>query len=66
VAHIFIIGTSLGDAAVVWAAAERPEGAHSLTLIIPFARAAKINPVMNALLWLGIRTFQCSELVARL
>jgi pimeloyl-ACP methyl ester carboxylesterase len=47
-----LIGTSFGGAAAVWAAAERPEGTHSLTLINPFARTAKISPIMNALFWL--------------
>ena len=47
-----LIGTSFGGAAVVWAAAERPDHTHSLLLINPFARTAKINPVMNALFWL--------------
>jgi pimeloyl-ACP methyl ester carboxylesterase len=47
-----LIGTSFGGAAVVWAAAEHPESTHSLTIINPFARAAKINPIMNALFWL--------------
>jgi pimeloyl-ACP methyl ester carboxylesterase len=47
-----LIGTSFGGAAVVWAAAQRPEATHSLTVINPFARTAKINPFMNALFWL--------------
>jgi pimeloyl-ACP methyl ester carboxylesterase len=47
-----LIGTSFAGAAVVWAAAERPDRARSLVLVNPLARAAKINPVMNALFWL--------------
>jgi pimeloyl-ACP methyl ester carboxylesterase len=47
-----LIGTSFGGAAVVWAAAEQPDSARSLVLVNPFARAAKINPIMNALFWL--------------
>jgi pimeloyl-ACP methyl ester carboxylesterase len=47
-----LIGTSFAGAAVVWAAAERPESTRSLVLINPFARAQKINPIMNALFWL--------------
>jgi pimeloyl-ACP methyl ester carboxylesterase len=47
-----LIGTSFGGAAAVWAAAQRPDATHSLTVINPFARMAKINPFMNALFWL--------------
>jgi pimeloyl-ACP methyl ester carboxylesterase len=50
VAHL--IGTSFGGAAVVWAAAERPDYTSSVALINPFARAEKINPIMNGLFWL--------------
>ncbi len=47
-----VIGTSFAPAAAVWAAVERPEHVHSLVLINPFVRTAKINPVMLALFWL--------------
>ena len=47
-----LIGTSFSAAAVVWAAAERPDCFRSLVLIGPFVRAAKINPIMTALFWL--------------
>ncbi len=49
---VHLIGTSFGGAAVVWAAAEAPASTLSVVLINPFARAEKINPVMNALFWL--------------
>lgn len=48
----YLIGTSFAGAAVVWAAVERPAWVHSEVLINPFARAEKINPIMNALFWL--------------
>jgi pimeloyl-ACP methyl ester carboxylesterase len=38
-----VIGTSFSPGAVIWAAAERPEAIHSLTLISPFVRDAKIS-----------------------
>jgi len=47
-----LIGTSFAGAAVVWAAAERPDRTRSLALINPFARAANMSPVMNVLFWL--------------
>ena len=47
-----IIGTSFAAAPAVWAAAERPDLIPSLVLIGAFVRHAKINPIMNALLWL--------------
>jgi pimeloyl-ACP methyl ester carboxylesterase len=47
-----LIGTSFAAAPAVWAAAERPDRIHSLVLIGAFVRHAKINPIMNALLWL--------------
>lgn len=47
-----LIGTSFAGAAVVWAAAERPEYTRSLVLINPFASEAKINPIMKVLFWL--------------
>jgi pimeloyl-ACP methyl ester carboxylesterase len=43
-----LIGTSFAPAALVWAAAEKPEVVRSLTLIAPFVRTAKLNPVMAA------------------
>jgi pimeloyl-ACP methyl ester carboxylesterase len=49
---VHLIGTSFGGAAVVWAAVEQPDSMRSLVLVNPFARAAKINPIMNALFWL--------------
>lgn len=47
-----VIGTSFSPAAVVWAAAERPDCIRSLVLISPFVRDVKINPVMKALFWI--------------
>lgn len=47
-----LIGTSFAAAAVVWAAAERPEVVRSLTLINGFIRDEKINPFMKAMFWL--------------
>jgi pimeloyl-ACP methyl ester carboxylesterase len=47
-----LIGTSFAGAPVVWAAAERPDYAHSLVLIGASVREAKINPIMQALVWL--------------
>lgn len=44
-----IIGTSFAAGAAVWAAAERPDYAHSLVLIGAFVRVPKINPIMKAL-----------------
>jgi pimeloyl-ACP methyl ester carboxylesterase len=49
---VHLIGTSFGGAAVVWAAAERRDQVRSLVLINPFARAAKVSPVMDGLSWL--------------
>jgi pimeloyl-ACP methyl ester carboxylesterase len=49
---VHLIGTSFAGAAVVWAAAEQPDSTRSLVLINPFARAEKINPIMNAVFWL--------------
>lgn len=46
-----VIGTSFAAAPAVWAAAERPDRIRSLVLIGAFVRHAKINPIMNALLW---------------
>jgi pimeloyl-ACP methyl ester carboxylesterase len=47
-----VIGTSFAAAPAVWAAAECPDRIRSLVLIGAFVRQAKINPIMNALLWL--------------
>lgn len=47
-----LIGTSFGGAAVVWAAAERPQAVRSLVLINAFARATGVSPLMKALSWL--------------
>jgi pimeloyl-ACP methyl ester carboxylesterase len=49
VAHV--IGTSFAAAPAVWAAAEHPDRVRSLVLIGAVVRHAKINPLMNALLW---------------
>jgi len=47
-----LVGTSFGGAAVVWAAAERPDAVRSLILINAFARATGVSPLMRALTWL--------------
>lgn len=47
-----LIGTSFAAAPCVWAAAERPSRIHSLVLIGAVVRQSKINPLMNAVLWL--------------
>jgi pimeloyl-ACP methyl ester carboxylesterase len=47
-----LIGTSFAGAAVVWAAAERPQAVRSLTLINAFARATGVSLLMRALTWL--------------
>ncbi len=49
-----LMGTSFSAAAVVWAAAERPDHVRSLVLIGPFVRAVKLSPVMKALFWLMV------------
>ena len=49
-----LIRTSFAAAAVVWAAAERPDYTRSLMLINPFVRTSKMNPIMNALFWLMV------------
>jgi pimeloyl-ACP methyl ester carboxylesterase len=47
-----LIGTSFAAAPAVWAAAECPELFTSLTLIGASVREIKVNPVMNAMIWL--------------
>ena len=47
-----VIATSFSAGAAVWAAVERPDRIRSLVLIGAFVRDAKINPIMQALLWL--------------
>jgi pimeloyl-ACP methyl ester carboxylesterase len=47
-----VMGTSFAAAPAVWAAAERPQRVRSLVLIGAVVRRSKINPIMNALLWL--------------
>jgi pimeloyl-ACP methyl ester carboxylesterase len=47
-----VVATSFAAGSAVWAAAEHPNRIRSITLIGPFARAAKINPVIGALFWL--------------
>jgi pimeloyl-ACP methyl ester carboxylesterase len=47
-----LVGTSFAAAPAVWAAAERPDRIRSLVLIGAVVRPAKINPIMNAVLWL--------------
>jgi pimeloyl-ACP methyl ester carboxylesterase len=47
-----VIATSFAPGAAVWAAVERPDRIRSLVLIGAFVRDAKINPIMQALLWL--------------
>lgn len=46
-----LIGTSFAAAPAVWAAVERPEQFRTLTLIGASVREARLNPVMNALVW---------------
>jgi pimeloyl-ACP methyl ester carboxylesterase len=48
-ASAHVIGTSFSAAPAVWAAAERPVGVLSLTLIGAFVRAARLNPLMDIL-----------------
>lgn len=47
-----LIGTSFSPGAIVWAAVERPEAVRSLTLIGAFVRNAKLNPLIQAIMWL--------------
>jgi pimeloyl-ACP methyl ester carboxylesterase len=47
-----VIGTSFAPAAAVWAAVERRASIRSLVLTCPFARQARIKPVMQAGYWL--------------
>ena len=47
-----VIGTSFSPSALVWAAAQKPECFRSLTLINPFVRDTKVNPLMQAAFWL--------------
>jgi pimeloyl-ACP methyl ester carboxylesterase len=47
-----VIGTSFAPAAIVWAAAQKPESFRSLVLINPFVRDAKPNPLVQAVFWL--------------
>lgn len=47
-----VIGTSFAAAPAVWAAAKHADRIRSLALIGAFVRQAKLNPIMNALLWL--------------
>jgi pimeloyl-ACP methyl ester carboxylesterase len=49
---VHLIGTSFAAAPAVWAAAECPELFTSLTLIGASVREIKVNPVMNAMIWL--------------
>jgi pimeloyl-ACP methyl ester carboxylesterase len=46
-----VMGTSFAAAPAVWAAVEQPERIRSLTLIGAVVRESKINPLMNAVLW---------------
>lgn len=47
-----LVGTSMGAAAVAWAAAEAPDLVRSLTLIGPFVRGAlPASPVQRAIIW---------------
>jgi pimeloyl-ACP methyl ester carboxylesterase len=47
-----VIGTSFAPAAIVWAAAQKPERFRSLVLISPFVRDVGVNPFMKAIFWL--------------
>jgi pimeloyl-ACP methyl ester carboxylesterase len=47
-----VIATSFSPGAAVWAAVERPDSIRSLVLIGAFVRDAKVNPLMNAAVWL--------------
>jgi pimeloyl-ACP methyl ester carboxylesterase len=47
-----LVGTSFAGAAVVWAAAERPDQVRSLVLINPFASEAELSPSVDGLFWL--------------
>lgn len=49
-----VIGTSFAAGPAVWAAVERPDRIRSLVLIGAFVRAAKINPIMQALFWVMV------------
>ena len=47
-----VIGTSFAAAPAVWAAAQKPERILSLVLIGAVVRSEKMNPLMQALLWI--------------
>ena len=47
-----VIGTSFAAAPAVWAAAQREERVLSLVLIGAVVQSTKMNPIMQALLWL--------------
>jgi pimeloyl-ACP methyl ester carboxylesterase len=49
---VHLIGTSFAGAAVVWAAAERPDQVRSLVLINPLASVADLSSSMDGLFWL--------------
>ena len=49
-----IIGNSMGSAAGVIAAAERPESISALVLAAPFVRNPKVNPLIAGFMWLAL------------